>query len=116
MNKTIIFSTAGLFVVNLIIGLLTTSYHPFNLIATSVIILATGGLNYITAALPLKDAYKVAHFFLFSFFGVIMFLLLLFSKHQIQDNWCVVVSLVILMLEAIALYITYKVNNHTNSL
>ncbi len=112
MKKTIIFSTIGLIVVNLLAGVILSRYHLFNVATTSVVILLTGCLNFIASTIPLKDAYRVAHYYLFSLLGIVMFLLMLFSPHHLKDNWCVVVSIVIVAFESIALYITYKVNQH----
>lgn len=114
MKKTIIFSTIGLIAVNLLAGVILSRYHLFNIAATSVVILLTGCLNYIAATIPLKDTYRVAHYYLFSLLGVVMLLLMLFSPHQLKDNWCVVVSIAIVALESIALFITYKVNQQIN--
>lgn len=114
MKKTIIFSTIGLIAVNLIAGVILSRYHLFNVTTTSVVILLTGVLNFIAATIPLKDAYRVAHYYLFSLLGIVMFLLMLFSPHQMKDNWCVVVSIIIVAMESIALFITYKVSQHIN--
>lgn len=112
MKKTITFSTIGLIAVNLLVGLILSKYHLFNVAATSIVILLTGCLNFIAASIPLKDAYRVAHYYLFSLLGIVMFLLMLFSPYQFKDNWCVVVSIIIVTFESIVLFITYRISNH----
>lgn len=114
MKKTIIFSTVGLIAVNLLAGVILSRYHLFNVTTTSVVILLNGCLNYIAATIPLKDAYRVAHYYLFSLLGVVMFLLMLSSPHQLKDNWCVVVSIIIVAIESITLYITYRTSKNQN--
>lgn len=110
MKKTILFATLAVLVVNILAGLLLSSYHTFNWVSTSVVVLITAALMYITESVTMKDAFRVSLPFTFVFLGVVMFLLMLFSKHQLQDNWCVIVSLVILLIEAVILYGTHKVS------
>lgn len=110
MKKTILFSTIAVLVVNIFAGLLLSSYHTFNWAATSIVVLLTAALMYITESITMKDAFRVSLPFTFAFLGVVMFLLMLFSKHQLQDNWCVIVSLVILLVEVVILYVTHKVS------
>ena len=114
MKRAIVFTTIGLIVVNLLVGMILSSYHNFNMVASSLVILLTGCLNYAAATVPLIDAYRVTHLILFSILSVVMFLLMVFSPPQMKDNWCAAVSLVIVILEAISLYFTYKVCHYTN--
>lgn len=113
MKRAIVFTTIGLIMVNLLVGMILSSYHNFNMVASSLVILLTGCLNYAAAIVPLKDAYRVAHLILFSTLGVVMFLLMVFSPHQMKDNWCVVVSLVLFVAETISLYITHKASRES---
>ena len=110
MKKTILFATLAILVVNILAGLLLSSYHTFNMLATSVVIVLTTTLMYITESITMKDAFRVSLPFTFAFLGLVMFLLMFFSKHQLQDNWCVIVSLVLLLIEALTLYITHRVS------
>ena len=87
-----------------------SSYHAFNCVATSIVTVLTAALIYITECITIKDAFRVSLPFTFSTLGVVMFLLMLFSKHQLQDNWCVIISLIILLVEVVILYVTHKVS------
>jgi len=115
MKKIIIISTFGLLVVNLFIGLIVSSYHTFNVIASSTIIIVTGLLNYIVNIIPLKDAYRIAHHFLLSLLGVTMFLLMVFSPPHVKDNWCVSISVFLVLLEFLSLYITRRASRNDNN-
>lgn len=110
MKKTILFTAIAVLVINILAGLLLSSYHTFNWTATSFVVLLTAALMYITESITMKDAFRLSLPFTFAVLGVVMFLLMLFSKHQLQDNWCVIVSLVILMMEAVILYIIHRVS------
>lgn len=110
MKKTILFSTIAVLVVNILAGLLLSGYHTFNIVATSVVVVLTAALMYITKCITMKDAFRVSLPFTFAILGVIMFLLMLFSKHQLQDNWCVIVLLVIMLLDVVILYVAHRVS------
>ncbi len=110
MKKTILFATIAVLIVNIAAGLLLSSYHTFNMFATSIVVILTATLMYITESITMKAAFRVSLPFIFATLGAVMFLLMLFSKHQIQDNWCVIVSLMLLLMEAMALYVTYRVS------
>lgn len=110
MKKTILFATLALLVVNIVAGLLLSSYHTFNVLATSLVIAFTATLMYITECITMKDAFRVSLPFVFAFLGLVMFLLMLFSKSQLQDNWCVILLLVLLLFEVLVLYITYRIS------
>ena len=112
MKKTILFATIAVLIVNIAAGLLLSSYHPFNWTATSVVVALTAVLMFVTESITMKDGFRVSLPFLFAILGVVMFLLMLFSKHKLEDNWCVIASLVILLVEAVVLYVTYKVSKH----
>lgn len=111
MKKTILFTAIALLIVNIMAGLLLSSYHTFNMLASSVVVMFTAALMYITESITMKYAFRVSLPFIFATLGIVMFLLMLFSKHQIQDNWCVIVSLVLLLIEAMILYVTHRVSN-----
>ena len=110
MKKTILFATIAVLIVNIVAGLLLPSYHTFNMLATSAVVILTATLMYITESNTMKDAFRVSQPFIFTVLGVVMFLLMLFSKRQIHDNWCVILSLMILFIEAVILYVAHRVS------
>lgn len=114
MKKTILFTTIAVLTINIAAGLLLSNYNTFNMLATSVVVIITAVLLYITESLILKDAFSVSLSFFFSIMGIVMFLLMIFSKKQLQDNWCVMVSLVLMLIEAVVLYVVNKINNKIN--
>ena len=107
MKKIIIFTTLALIAANGLAGLLISGYQPFNAIATSIALLITGILLYTVARIPLKDAFRVSLVFIISFIGLVLYLLMLFAKPQLQDNWCVIAGTVVLVIETVFIYIAY---------
>lgn len=114
MKKVIFFAFTAFFIVNILAGFLLTCYHTFNVIATSVSLLTTAVLMYAVTKVHLKAAFRVSLTYTFAIVGVVSYLLMLFSHHQIQDNWCLIVALVLLALEATILYITHCASKRTN--
>ncbi|MBO7615653.1 MAG: hypothetical protein J6T22_00460 [Bacteroidales bacterium] len=114
MKKVILFSSTALLVVNILAGLILSAYEAFNIIATSVVILITTGLLYATTVIQLKDAFRVSLCIVFAFVGLVLFLLMLFSPHQIQDNWTVIVALALIIIEIIMLYLGHWASKKTN--
>lgn len=110
MKKTILFVTIAALVVNIVAGLLLSSYHTFNVLATSLVIAFTATLMYITECITMKDAFRVSLPFAFAFLGLVIFLLMLFSKPQLQDNWHVIISLIIFLVEVIVVNVTHRIS------
>ena len=110
MKKTILFATLAVLFVNILAGLLLSSYHTFNMLATSLVIVFTTTLMYITESITMKDAFRVSLPFAFAFLGLVMFLLMLFSKPQLQDNWHVIISLIIFLVEVIVVNVTHRIS------
>ena len=112
LKKIILFTSCVALVSNLVAGLLLSAYHPFNLIATSVAIILTAALLYAVAVLSLKDAFRISLTFLYSFIGIVIFLLLLFAKPQLQDNWCIIASTLLVLMECAIVFVVAKVSQH----
>jgi len=110
MKKTILFATLAVLAVNILAGLLLSGYHTFNVLATSLVIALTTTLMYITEYITMKDAFRVSLPFVFAFLGLVMFLLMLFSKPQLQDNWHVIISLIIFLVEVIVVNVTHRIS------
>lgn len=110
MKKIIIFTTLALIASNGLAGLIISRYQPFNAIATSIALLLTGILMYTVARIPLKDAFRVSLVFIISFIGLVLYLLMLFAKPQLQDNWCIIVGAVVVVMEIVFICIAYIIN------
>lgn len=114
MKKVILFSSVALLVANVLAGLMLSAYNTFNVITTSTIILLTTGLLYATTVVQLKDAFRVSLNFIFAFVGLVLFLLMLFAPHHIQDNWAMIVAIMLIIIEIIVLYLAHWISNKTN--
>lgn len=114
MKKVILFSSVALLVANILAGLLLSAYDTFNVVATSIILLLTAGLLYATTVVQLKDAFRVSLIIIFAFIGLVLFLLMLFAPHHIQDNWAMIVAIIFIIIEIIVLYLAHWISKKTN--
>ena len=114
MKKIIVFTTILLIIVNALAGVMISAYPYFNAIATSVTLLLTGGLIYAVAYYPIKDSFRASFTFLFFFIGIILYLLMMFSKSQLQDNWCVTICVVLTAIECILLFTAIQISKKNN--
>ena len=103
-NLTYIIITVMLLLVNFVAGLLS-AYEPFNVCFTSIVIVITAVLIGLLRAVKLKDAFVISLSFLFSFCGLVQFVLGCVSPPQVEDNGCLIASVVILAFEIIVLLI-----------
>ena len=110
MKKVILLSSVALLLVNILVGLLLSAYDTFNVIATSIIILLTAGLLYATTVIQLKDAFRVSLSIIFAFVGLVLYLLLLFAPHHIQDNWAIIAAILLIITEIIVLFVAHQIS------
>ena len=103
-NKTILCIGGIYAILNLLIGLIISSYEGFNLaITTAIIIITTVLLMIVNGGWGLKDGYKVSLDFIIPTIGIIQYFFALFMPNGWRDNWCLIVILMLLALETILL-------------
>ena len=100
-----------LLVLNVIIGLLLTSYATFNMILTSGIIVISIALIEILKHIKLKDAFRISLSALFALFLIINFILGILSPERFQDNGYIIAILIIIAFELLVLMTTSFVSN-----
>ena len=110
--RKITFTIGGtLFLANLIIGLLVTAYTPFNLCFTSAVIVITTLLLYLVQRVGLKDGFVVGLYSLYLFLGIVELILGVVAIDSIQDNECVVATIILIALQIISLVACKVVSN-----
>ena len=110
MKKIIILSSCVLLVANLLLGAIISYYGGYNLAVSSVVIVATCLLLYLTDTIHLKDGYKISMLFLFTFVGVLEFIFSLVAPNRFTDNWWLVLVIGLIAIEVILLVITNSVS------
>lgn len=103
-----------LIVVNLILGLLLSSYNSFNVGFTTVALIMTTALIYVVHAVRMSDAAKVAFTILLPVSGFVKLVLGIISPVRIEDNWCVIGSVLLTVIELVIVFCYYKLHRFVN--
>lgn len=111
--KSIILSIAGLtLAINLLCGLIISSYSAFNCGVTSGIIILNALLLLLVSEITLRDGFRISLNILFPLMALVEFIAGLFSPEKFQDNGVLVFILVSLLLEGIILIITNYISKN----
>jgi len=100
--------------VNVICGLVLTSYSTFNCIVTSSVLALNVGLIHLITTMTLKDAYRISMYVLFPIMTLIEFVVGLFAPQQFEDNGFIIFLAVALLLEGIILVVTNGISKKSN--
>jgi len=111
MKKVIILSCMVLLIANLLFGAILSFYGEFNVAISSVVIVVTGLLLYLTDIIRLKDGYKISLMLIFAVGGLLEFVLSLIAPNRLIDNWWLILVIGLMAAEAILLIITNTVSN-----
>lgn len=111
MKRLIILASIILLVVNGLLGLIITAYHPINVCLNSTVILLCGIVLWIVSSIHLKDAFKVSLTTLFAAMGGIEYILGFFAPAEWNNNWFAIVIIVLLAIEIVIVLSTNYVTN-----
>lgn len=105
MKKVTLTIAFLMLVLNVVFGVILTAYTPFKVCFSSAAIIVTAVLICILSTVRLKDAFAISLSFLFSFLGLVQFILGCCSTDTFTDNGCLVAALVLLAFEVSILLI-----------
>lgn len=104
MKKSIILAGVVLVLVNLLMGLIISTYDCFNLAVSTIVILFTVIVHLaINSRLGLKDGYKVSMNIIIPIIGVVQYLIALFMPNHFNDNWGLITIILLVVTEVILL-------------
>ena len=112
MKKGLYVFGAILFVAKVLIGLIATSYETFNWVLSSVVIIATIVLLSWLSSSSLKDAFKISLSFLFSFLGLVEYILAIVAPSQFADNWYLIVIIGLIVIESLFIIASNKASEY----
>ena len=99
-----------LILLNLLFGLILSSYANFNMVANCVVIAVNVLLIWLVGSIQLKDGFRISLNVLFPLFAIVEFLSIAFSRPQMEDNGAVIFVLLAIMLQVILLLGTNHVS------
>ncbi len=107
MKKLIIISGASFALLNLLFFLIMSSYVSYTFYASEICLIISIALIYFLSTSNIDNAFKISLLFIFSFLAVGKFVLALFFKLPLADNYIFLALLLIMTLE-ILLFIGLK--------
>lgn len=113
MSKANLQIGSFLFLLNILLCMLLSSYSPFHAAYTGTIIAITVGLISLLHRIQIPVAFNISLSYSFITLGFIEFVISLFSSETIQDNWIVVLSLVLLVAKLALITLIYNINKIT---
>jgi len=108
MKKVIVLIGVILLIANIIFGLILTKYQMFNICTNCIVIFVNSLLLYCLQELKIKQAFTISLSFMFSVLGVVEFVLGSIAPKQFENNWYLLIVIVLLAFEGIFLVITHK--------
>lgn len=103
MKTVLLFTSAVLLTLNLLFGLILSSYNWFNVAVSSSVIIITVILSLLANGITIKDGFKVSLLILYSVIGIIQYLLAVFMPSVFTDNWCLIAIIVLLGVDILLL-------------
>ncbi|MCQ2185463.1 MAG: hypothetical protein MJY92_01895 [Bacteroidales bacterium] len=99
MKKVTLIIASLFLVLNVAFGFIITAYTPFKVCFSSAAIIVTAVLICLLSTVKLKDAFAISLSFLFSFLGLVQFILGCCSPDTVTDNGYLVAALILLAFE-----------------
>lgn len=107
--KSIILSIGGiLFVANLLFGLLLSVYAPFNMWYNTIVITISTVMILLVQTITIKEAYKVSLSISLPISCFIKLILGCLSPERIEDNWCIIICLLVTIVEVLLIIIVSR--------
>jgi len=97
-------------VLNLMIGLIFSSYKPFNIGLNSAVIIVNTLMLYILGVSQIKDGFKISLSFLFLIAAVIEYILAFFVPESFENNVALTMLILLFAGQAILYTIAYFVS------
>ena len=110
MKRIILLSGFVLLLMNVLFGLILSSFGWFNVLISSIVIVITTLLLYLITIIQLKNAYRISFCLLFVVAGVLEYFLALFAPAKFKDNWWLVIVVLLMALETILLIVTNTIS------
>ncbi len=110
MKNTILISGLGLVFINTIAGLIMTNYTNFNMLFVDLSLILTTVILWINTASNFADGFKIGLNMAYSLTGLIRFLCALLAVNSFENNYTIIIFLVIVGFE----YLVYMLAKFMN--
>ena len=103
MKSTSLIIGGILLVLNLLIGMIISSYETFYVVTNSGIIVVNTALLLVLGSLNVKDGFRYSLNILFPIFALAEFLIICFSRPEVENNWGLIIVLLFLVFQIVLL-------------
>ncbi len=110
MKNTILIAGFGLVLINTIAGLIMSNYGNFNMLFVDVSLILSTAILWINTASNFADGFKIGLGMAYSLTGFIRFLCALLAANTFENNYTIIIFLVIVVFE----YLVYMLANLMN--
>ena len=110
MKSICLFLGGILIAMNLLFGLLLSSYSIFNMWLNTSILAITAAFVLVIHSIRLREAIKISFTILLSVSGFIKLLLGFIAPEHIEDNWCVIGCIILTAIEIIMILSYHKMS------
>lgn len=107
MKNFILLIGLVLFVSNILIGLVATSYDTFNICLNSVVIFLTTALLVIVQTIDLRDAFRISMSLFVCALGAMEYCFGFFATERLTDNWYLIMIIIFMVFKSVLLLLAY---------
>lgn len=104
--KKVIIPALTILIVNIIVGLLLSSYPLANMLFTSIAILVNTLLTVILFLFCAESTHRLSLGFIFTLIGIIEYSSGLIAPGRLTDNWWVIMFVVLTAIQAILVFLS----------
>lgn len=101
-----------LVLINTTVGIVFSSYKPFNMVMTDVSILLSIALIYGAYKSAMADGFKIGFTLLFAITGLVRFICSIVSPEQFKDNMAFLVFIIFLSIEGLSFFVGSSLKNN----
>ncbi len=112
MNKTTVYIGLSLLAINILCWLLLSSYHPFNMMVNSIVIVVTTVIIWLLWMTKQKTPFAISLSFIYSFIGIVQIVLGCMSAESMKDNWRILAIIGLLAFEIILFIIVNAISKN----
>jgi hypothetical protein len=94
------------FIANLLLGMVIHPYSGFNVFLNSCVIALNTLLIYVVSIITLKDAFKISLSLIYLCLGIVEYILGFFASSKLENNWYLIIIIVLATFEAVILAMT----------
>jgi hypothetical protein len=110
MKNTILVSGFGLVVINTFAGLIMSNYSNFNMLLVDLSLILTTVILWINTASNFADGFKIGLSMAYSLTGFIRLLCALFAANAFENNFTLIIFLIIVVFEYLVLMLAKFMN------